>query len=539
MKNYLISALALLSLVVLWKKYSSRTHSAQLSPRNSYLSCQGKTFDVSAAFESEIYLLKSSLPEDEEALKNLLHSSIIYQNQYTFLNSVKINNGSDLKFLTPGRAPEIVITKQEDAPYPFQAEHETDLPIYNFSPEQNTYIKSILAPGKTSKGEPALKVSYTYKNRLIGCITRSKDPSTLSTLNFFMPLDPYLAYFAVPIIQRRPLIHPALQFEAMANPCLERDTLSSDGVDPFAYWYHWNPRLSGHDKNKTSFDCSLYYNEGTTIKTVKINFQENTPKTANFPDFAQFKDLDRPIRISVLMSANDNYRPVDFDQAEVSELVTKFLSDISVKEAQAQLPINNGSKYDKNLSKVLMFLGTLKNQIQIFDQKVLTNGPAMEVLLKTKLKLSKKDLEIKITLSHNGVKQGENFFAEHFAKDLLSRDIVVYEGHAGLGSTFAAPLELLKGQGQSFDKTVKYQILALHSCFASLYFNKEQFPAPSGPEFHRSFITTGGDFKDIMANGSIALISNLDTYLYNESYVPFGEWAKNFQSDNLYILSSD
>src|SRR5690606_28553102 len=119
----------------------------------------------------------------------------------------------------------------------------------------------------------------------------------------------------------------------------------------------------------------------------------------------------------------------------------------------------------------------LRNQIQIISKEVQSDDLYVNVILRGKLKLSKKDIELKMSLSPNDPKyQGADIFASNFANDFLTNDIVIYEGHATTGTIFEDGLKKLKEQNfQPQRNDIAYQIFAIYSCSSTFYYHPSRF----------------------------------------------------------------
>lgn len=508
-----------------------------LLPKYSYLSCQGSSFDSKVSLQSSFYLLANAVPTEVKDLNSLALSGSYVQNLYTFTNVSGMNPNGAVKWSSLGGKPKIKITKIEDDVYPYNSEFEKDLPLIGMPPQMVLYLKKVLALGKISKGAPAKKVTYEYENDFKICLTENSF-EMVKKISFIQPIDPFMAYFVIPLSQRRTMNNAKLKSTWTVNPCLNIEALSSQGVAPFAYWYHWNPKIEGRDFNKETFDCSLFYQEGKSIQNVQVILTEAEPKKVKDLDFEKFSGLERPLKISVHYGPQDgtNFYPLD---AKVEDYINLYMRKIDLQQAKTNLPNVKGEKYDIVLAKMLIFLWSLNQHFDVVNKKITIQPNHATVTLQGKLRLSKQDIEIVVTFANNspGV-EGTDYFDKLFAEDLLSKDILIYDGHSSYGGIFSNVFEEVKKVSEDKVNT-KYQILALYSCSSGHYFGAENFKKIKTPGFRRDIISTGGGYQDITSNASLALISSLDSYLYNERNVPFSLWAKSFKTDNFFILEND
>jgi|GEM_PF-4267077 len=507
-------------------------------PKYQNLSCQGNSFDIKVKFASSIYLLKKAIPEGDEQFRNELYrSSIYFQNLYPFTNTQDINLHGPVRWTSLGNRPVIKIVDSEDTGYPFNADFEQEKNLVGFLPEQTKYLENLFTYGKIDKGEPSTKINYEYENDLKICLKPDSTLEALNEIKFPQPTDPYLAYFAVPIVQRRKIESKSYGVSHVTNPCTSTGALYASGVTPLAFWYHWKPFIQGTDAEKNSFDCSLFYQEGKSITDLKITWTENNPVTVTNPEYGKFKNLNRPLYASVHYGAYNSTNFTPFDEVEIKNMVNLFLSGISAIEARDSMPSLTG-KYDFALDKLIILLWSVKNHLNVIKTSVDVDRYHMVVTLQGKLKLSKKDLELKLSLSRNAPGlEGSKYFADNFANDLLNRDILIYDGHASYGGIFTEAFQNIENNSFSAKEDLDYQLLALYSCSSAYYFDSGKFTKFANPGFKRDLIHTGGGYQDMTSNSTLAILSSVDGYLYNEKYVPFAFWAKSYNSDNFYILS--
>lgn len=533
-KSYLF--IGLLFVGVLGWKFFLKPKKVEMPKYGNYLSCIGYPFDLKIKVKSSVYLAKKGMPENEQHKQGLYFGASVYQNFYAFGNLLDQNPNTPLKWSSfTTELPKIKVVSVEDATYPMDVEFEKVQDLEGMPPEGYDYLSKVLPHGHIKKGEPAVKVNYEMESDIQTCFL-DNSPESFKSLKIFQPLDPYMAYFTVPISQRRLVKNPIRFAEGVFNPCMRTDGITSSGYNPFSFWLFWKPEAVGHGADKQPFDCSLFYQNGKTIQMAKVDIEENAPKKAEFFNFKHFENIQRPIKMSILVGGQESKIFQKLDPNDVKKFVELYLSDIDYQTVRNQLP----QKYDAHFVKILILLWKVKNHMTIVSHEVRSDDLSVNVLLKGKLKLSKKDVELRISLSPNNPHYaGTDIFAKNFNDDFLTNDIVVYEGHAFAGGIFDEGLKLMKAQNfANMDKSIAYQIFAIYSCSSSFYYSEKSFPRIDNPAFKRDLVRTAGAYLDGSGNGSLALIASLDQYIYNESYVPFAFWAKNFKSDNFYILSN-
>lgn len=536
--------LTLLIVAALAFKFVFKRNSVEIPKYGTYLSCVGTPADIKVKHKSELYLIEAALPKSKEEQQALFHQAAWYQNTYTFSNLTDINKNSTLKWSSNSyHEPKIKILNDYPAEYKSslsfkESSFKKDLDKTWFPPEAKAYLYRVSKIENIKKGMPARRVEYEYETNIYTCFT-SKDTSDFGKLKFFQPIDPYLAYHEVPESQYIFLKNDGRKASGVFNPCIRPNAINYNGFNAFAFFAFWQPEAQGHGSNKEPFDCSLFYKEGESIQKVNVTYEEATPVERQFIDFGHFDKLNRPIKTAFLFGSQESDIFEKFDIPQSTKLIELYLSGIPTSEARKSLP-SFQEKFDPNFSRLLLLLWNITKNMDIIHKNIDVKEDHLKVVLKGKLKLSKKDLELTFYFSPNNPRLDTARYFDQAAKEsLLTNDIVIYEGHSAGGEVFNNSLNEMRAENYPLqDKKIEYQVMALLSCSSTLFFDPHNFPPIQNPKFKRDVIATGGGYLDHMGNGSLALIASLDGYLYNESYVPFGFWAKNFKSDNFYILSN-
>lgn len=520
------------------KRHFTKKTIVELPKYGNYLSCHGHPFDLRVKYQTEAYLLTEALPKEEQS-QNYLHFQVAYyQQMFAFTNAHDYNQNSKLKWSSLSDAePKIKILKVDDATYPYDAEIPSDIDIVAFPPDATVYLNNLKALGKTTKGAPAKRITYEFENDLFMCFNEKK--VDLEGLKVVHPLDPYTAYFIIPVAERKLITNDVRKTSHTVNPCMNPVSMPPNGQNPFFLWYSWRPFAEGHDSNHTAFNCNQYYKENESIKRLELSLSENVPKDIQQLNFAKFRDLDRPLEVAIFLGAQESLTYKKLNKEDAERYVKRFLSGIDALTAKKELPVHE-NKYDPKFSTTLWLMRNIAEQMDLKNASMNIQEYHAQINIKGKLKLSKRDLNLKLFFSQTNPKYpGAEEFGQSFADEFLKSDVVIYEGHVNSGNVFADTLAknkevMLKNQ----NKNINYQIFALYSCTANFYFRPESFPTIDHPEFRRDFIRTGGDFSDGVANSSLALIGQLDSFLYNQNSVAFAFWSRNAKSDNFYILSN-
>lgn len=534
----LLYVVLLASLIIVGKKTIFKSKPLEIPKYGNYLSCIGYPFDLKFKFTSSIILSKKSLPQSQQELNRLFFSGIYYQNMYTFTNVHDYNFNTNLRWASLSeKDPQIKVIKVEDASYPIDIKIPVEVEYTGFPPEATAYLKSIMGFKEIKKDDPAVKVTYEYQNDVQMCFTENKPE--LSKLKIVQPVDPYMAYYYVPEQERKLISNPLRKAQQKINPCIDPEGLTPTPFSPFVQWFSWRPFAEGHDLNNSAFNCNDYYKDNVTINTLKVSITENSPSNTKSLALDRFENLDRPLKASIFLGAQETLAFVKFNKEEAKKYISLYLSGIDNQTARKELPVTK-NKFDTKFSTFLWLMRNVSQQMDVKKSEYDVNEFSAQVTLKGKLKLSRKDIEVKIFINQNNPRfEGSDYFAKSFADEFLNNDVIMYGGHATMGNVFNESFkkygDLIK---EKQNKNLDYQIMAVFSCTAGFFYNGDTFPKTDHAEFERDLIRTGGGFSDGSANSSLILLGQIDSYLYNKKYAPFAYWSKMSKSDNFYILTN-
>lgn len=539
--SHLINLALLLALIYGGYVFLGRNKEVQLPKYGNYLSCIGTALDLRTKVTSELYLLKSAIDNssDPTSVDRLAYGGIFFQNLYTFSHLPGLNPNLPIKSATLSDGiPAMRILKKEDAAYPFDAEVDTTHGTDGMIPAQKDYVKKLSEIRFIKKGGPAIKITYEFENDLFLC-SGTEQTDFLKQVPFIQPADPFAAYFAVPVKDRKIIINEGREASAIVNPCQAPSAVTPGAPNPFSFWNEWLPFAEGTSGDGKKFNCHDYYKVGEAILKPQISFTENKPKDIKPMNLGNFEKLDRPLKIAVLAGASENFRWHKFEPEEVLTFTREFLASKDIYDAKKKFgPIKK--KYDPSFFKSLWMLKNLTEQMEIKKVSPEVTPFKFSVQLDGKFKLSRKDARIKVIVAPNNPRaEGSDEFNQAMAREFLSNDVFIYDGHINGGAVMENSVgkfhdEMLAHQ----DKKITYQLTALYSCSASFFFHPDKLPKVEGSSFKRDLIRTGPSFIGGGGSAILALIGQVDTYLYNQSYIPFAFWAKTAKSDNFFLLSN-
>lgn len=216
------------------------------------------------------------------------------------------------------------------------------------------------------------------------------------------------------------------------------------------FFYFWDPDKKG---------CPLKGNDKDVVRIDGIATRlENTKKS--YPEFDRLYSKD-VLKSSIFIGyIEDTPGRSNDDGTILYQEIKQELVDNGFKlvEEKKKFSID----YDKGLAHLSVF------------EKVRTNA----------LK-KKQTLRVEVMLSDTDYSSDDETFRTYYLEALKDSDIVVYDGHSGLGANIGA--EYL----ENFALGKQYQVLFLNGCSSYPYFNGQYFGAKVGGAKNMEIITSG------------------------------------------------
>ncbi|GAB4018117.1 MAG: hypothetical protein Fur0010_19130 [Bdellovibrio sp.] len=220
--------------------------------------------------------------------------------------------------------------------------------------------------------------------------------------------------------------------------------------EPGDFFYFWDPDKSG---------CPLKGNDKDIVRvTGKATRLSNTTKT--YPEFDRLYSQDK-ITASVFIGY------IDDEPGRRNDDGTLLYQDLK-KEL-----LENGFKLVEE-----------KKHFSIDEEKGVAHLSVFEKERNNALK-KKQTVRVEVLLSDTDYGSDDETFRDSYLSALKKSDLVVYDGHSGLGANIGA--EYLEG----FALAKKYQVLFLNGCSSYPYFNGQYFGAKSGGSKNLEIITSG------------------------------------------------
>lgn len=294
-------------------------------------------------------------------------------------------------------------------------------------------------------------IKYAFKGKVVFHTSAFKAP----TIN--VPIKLPLAYDKI----------YDLGLEGDENVCTDEHYNSEDD-----FWYFWDPDMEG---------CPLKDDKVNVLRiTGKLKRLDNTELT--YPEYDK------------LYADNGNGETLETgvflgyieDIDDLTTVNTKDDAYIAMKEIEADLKLQDFELKEKKDHFREYLDGRVVKGINFYRvyEKAVKTATGKNIISR-----------VKILLSDTSVTSADETFHRHFAEGLADNDILVYDGHSGLG----ANLSLDNLPTVPF-KAKKYQIYYFNGCSSYPYYNGMFFDAKGGTKNLDiltsglpTFTTTAGD----------------------------------------------
>lgn len=492
----------------------SITHAAENA------SCLGFPREYEITHNAEMIFSEAHLPAEAKR-EELFKDAARFQNFYAFAEMASFQRPQSIKMggYDVDRI-QITITGTEKVPYPYELIVDRKAPPV-FQSEVQAYLGRVTNAKGIKKGSPGLKVSYTFSTKLSLC---QLTEAPLVRLNWPLPLEPYFAFFITPPNQRVKMRNPAYG-EGFGSPCGKAEQIGPKGqVLPYALWYYWSPYNKGTSSDGNAFECASVMKEGVDWKDVSPQLV-NSQMTAREPRLTFLKEKKTPLKMSFLFSAHKNEyfkSMTELQQLTLKQLVADFLKTQDFIVAKNKLP---NEKYDQGISAMLIFLWNLERNSIIKSHTIKTTPLSVDIRIKGVLKQSVKPYEMQVFLAPNDIFQdGHTLFTNEFVRALSQDDVVIYTGHASLGSALFEGIQKSNHALRENNAPPSYQFISLLTCGGAHYYPPSRFNF-HGKSIKRDFVYSTGVFTESTNVGAVTLLGVIDQAMRQEKWPAFQSWV--------------
>ncbi len=334
-----------------------------------------------------------------------------------------------------------------------------------------------------------LKIEKT-KNSSYSSITYLAKGKMLFSASAFRNQDS----IEVPLIL--PLI-PASIFSSLKTAEARRQCADNHPVEYYDFFYYWSP---------FSKECQSNIPESLVIKTF-ARAKRTSSTIKSYPEYNRLYKKgqeNRELKISIFMG----YMEKNLSKKLLIENDNAFLNYQRLSEVLS----TNGAILEEENKWFKGKKGIGINQRKLFYKEVFNKfGEKMKV-------------SIEVLLSNTDLYTGDGTFHQVLAKAYKDSDVVIYDGHAGLGANLSLSKLPVKIQ---FDLN-KYQIFYFNSCSSYPYYNLTYFKKKGGPA-NLDIITSG---LSTLSGSSIGNTLALILPMINGELKSYQEIIKNIELSN-------
>lgn len=368
--------------------------------------------------------------------------------------------GGSRVFLTPQL--HISIDHVEPVRYPVTLDFDY------LNDDQSLYPRAFRNDRMVRAGEAAVDIRFHAEQEVVVC---GGGPDRFSIK---LPLDPPLAFWAVPKTERRPVRYGFAQ-PVLTNPCA--DSEMAQLKSPSMYWYVWHPSAAGKDADGHPYDCRTMLVAGRDYTEVPVTF---SPSRAAI-GAVDFRALEAQPRLDVrviqgLFSQKSS-------RATLDRAGRLFARDHDLIETarlfgRRQLPQAELRDQDPSTRLMLEMIFSVSQAAEISRSTVEDRGSHFELGLEGRLRASGKPLSVRIFFGPTDEPQHKAAHWPFLASSLEESPLVIYSGHSGMGKNLDFGI-LRERLGLSEDALRQklsrqpYQMLMMISCYANQYFGDD------------------------------------------------------------------
>jgi hypothetical protein len=388
------------------------------------------------------------------------------------------------------------------------------------------YILKALEKGQTSLKDNALRIEYQADLEFITCEETGKFAN-----HFYLPLDPFLGYWLVPLEKRITMHNTFLKKDSLITPCATPEYLYDQ--DPYYYWFYW------------SLDAPTCKDALVAGGVIEYEPQVHEKKSTEVPAEKAFdlsflsKVGDRPLEMTVAMTLIEDDSVIskqNFDEPLRQKIETALAQDdfSHAKDKFKELDI-----YDIALQTGLVYVWSLKQMSSEFEFKqVQLHDMLLEWKIQGRFAKSKKSYSVDLVI---GSAMADTPSFESFYKVLnqgiVASDIVYFRGHSGAGKNLSKNRIDQQISVQNTAEKIQspqHQLVALVSCYSLRYFPKEIFPI-LGTSFTRDILYTASVPQDYDSRMLVGLMEQVDLQLAEGHHIPYEKWPESFSRDVMLV----
>lgn len=331
-----------------------------------------------------------------------------------YLNSTYNQKIINHRILITAEKKSFKILEQTDSPYSMSI----TLPE-GASKTHNRYVTAAFKKKNLSPRDPAQRVTYQAVLSAIECFHHSELPEITAVL----PLDPHLAFWALPSSLHRPVKYFATS--RVTNPCSAPTwaLMSDDNL----YWYFWSPEARTKD-----VQCPQELEARQAVTKVPLEIRVRPPEPKQEVGFEQLA-AGSGVSVGIIWGfMNDRPSPVAAieglrDLFEGRTIGHEFLKTV-LKQAKTRGLFN----FDSSMPALIDLLAKTESFINnaVFTVKIGEKSAKLQV--RGVLKQSRKDVTIDVYFGNTSLYK-DDLYQAPLLEFLRHKDLVFYVGHSGMG----------------------------------------------------------------------------------------------------------
>ncbi|MFN8391345.1 MAG: HTTM domain-containing protein [Bdellovibrionota bacterium] len=492
---------------------SELTASPPPSPTESVLTftgCRGSSREIKISFPAHVTLNRAFLEPDRAESAQIM-DAIQRQIRFAVGRFMSLHEGP-LLIRPSSHEPEIQVLDVKDVSYPFDA---VITPVVH--PDvtiESPYILAALDRKITHTTDTAIQANYNASLTAIAC---AANPDVVPEVTVDMPVDPYLYYWTVSPEGFRDISWRSSRFHI--NPCADEEL--ADIPHPDYVWYFWNPKKSGIDADGRPFDCGHLLKEGTHyLQSPATLTGLRQIGGADIFDGANLSPRE-PLKIDIIFGILDAKatNALSLSPEQRAAALHKFGSrDLDRFLTHPDVSIDRGSTY------FLSFLNHLDEVLDVSSNREERTGRHLLLTLWGALQRSGRAVTMRIYFGPTDLLSGDPPEHWELLRDALATsDVVLYNGHSGLGANMSYanifPVGPEDAATDHFTRLTvpQYQLIGYLSCYSWTYFGYDTVDARNRArgDAITDIVFTGSNFTS--ERGPLAILSYIDQLLSGDS----------------------
>lgn len=371
------------------------------------------------------------------------------------------------------------------------------------------------------KKEDHIIVNYTYDGKILVHKDFFKANSNSSSIPIKLPVNYHELYelgvrrIKIPLDEHKP---NGKLVESDFNLCTDDHYNSEDDL-----FYFWDPdRINITGRSFKYPNCPLINNEEDILR-VDGDLKKLENSWQKYPEYDRLYKSGK-LKVYVFLGYMDDIE--DFSNANEEDYIIEGLEFIKDQLSEKGFEISeeyvnkkyspHKGFYDKGINKFFKFT---KSNIKRDKISKTDKGGNLEI-------------EVNILLSDTAIASKDRTFNSIYNQALLDGDLIVYDGHSGLG----ANLDLENLAAKLAPKS-KYQIIFINGCSGYPYFTDMYFDAKQGGSKNLDLILSGiSTLSDTVGQNVMGFLDGfLDGKTHNASYILKEIEAESFDINGSYL----